>query len=151
MNMTKSITLIGVICCFMVEINAQDINGKKSACKPSSCGPEGTKVEEAAIISHLRTEVVTLHKTAQSKSSILNLSLNAVDVKELSGSNDDESIRIMAQFLSRFHNKVLSSIPTNKLNPQVGKLDFEMNDSAARVVSRLMQNVLILQEQLRIL
>ena len=107
--------------------------------------------EEAVIITHLKNEILTLQDLINSKSHKLNYeSLSDVNSK-VCGENDSETLLLVATHLSQMHQNLISAIPPDKLNPELQKLNFQIQESGVRLISGLIRNVLYLQEMVRMI
>ena len=115
------------------------------SCEKKSCGPEGTKKDEAAVITTMRNDLQTVI-TKMSKSTL------AFDkqVKELSiekGASDDESLFYISQAATSIRYELLSRIePSN----QVASLkDFKPSPSSTKqqMVANLKKEIQLLATQ----
>jgi hypothetical protein len=83
------------------------------SCEKKSCGPEGTKREEAAVISSMRTDVQTvLEKMAKSPISF-DRQIAAMKIEK--GQSDDESLLFLSQAVTAIRYELLNKIESSKL------------------------------------
>jgi hypothetical protein len=114
-------------------------------CEKKSCGPEGTKRDEAAVITTMRNDLQTVI-TKMSKSHV------AFDkhVKELSiekGASDDESLFYISQAATSIRYELLSKI---ELSNQVASLkDFKPSPAFTKqqIVANLKKEIQMLATQ----
>ena len=107
--------------------------------------------DEAAIITHLKTEILTLQNLIQSKANKLNYEGFKDVYNKLCGENDSETLLFVASHLSQLHNNLIAALPPNKQNLELQKLNFQIQESGTRLISGLIQNVLYLQEMIRMI
>lgn len=96
----------------VVNAIAQDA---KKGCNPKACKPGNTKVEEAEVITNLRTKVIELSKLAQ---------LRDINQEELIGKNEEESL-------------MLISIEVSYLASLLNVTDYRVSGSGAVLVNQL--------------
>ena len=80
--------------------------------KKSSCGPEGTKKEEAAVITTMRTDLQTVI-TKMSKSPVA-FDHHVKDITIEKGSSDDESLFYISQVATTIRYEFLNKIESSK-------------------------------------
>jgi len=114
-------------------------------CEKKSCGPEGTKKDEAAVITTMRNDLQTVI-TKMSKSTL------AFDkqVKEMSiekGASDDESLLYISQAATSIRYELLSKVESSS---QVASLkDFRPSPSSTKqqMVANLKKEIQLLATQ----
>ena len=85
----KKLILFAVIAIAAMGATAQDA---KKGCNPKACKPGDTKVEEAEVITNLRTKVVKLSEQ---------LRLNGIKKEALIGNSEEESLALISNEVSR--------------------------------------------------
>jgi hypothetical protein len=117
-----------------------------TSCQPASCGPEGTKTEEAAVITKLRTDVLALQHDIQSKK--LKVEVEMATSEELRKPSDGESLLVLGSQLWQLHTALSNAIPADMVQEDFNKLKFNLRDSGAQLVSNLNQNLNVMKKQL---
>lgn len=86
--MKKSFLLLPIFLITAFFSYAQEL---KKSCDPSACGPNNTKVEEAAVISDLRNDITTTKSTFRNK--------GLIEGKEIvtKGDSEEKSLEIMVE------------------------------------------------------
>jgi|GEM_PF-5827465 len=113
--MKKIILIFSVFLFSVLLANAQEL---KKDCNPSSCGPNDTKVEEAAIVTNLRNSIVD-KKTALKEKHLVG------SLKIAIGENEEQSLAILVTEL-------------NQLEALLGKNKTDFADlSGAKLVQKL--------------
>jgi hypothetical protein len=116
------------------------------SCEKKSCGPEGTKTEEAAVIKTMRTDVQSvLTKMSQSK---VVFDKQVASMKIEKGESDDESLLFLSQAVTAIRYEVTSKLDADK---QIAALK-EYKPAAAlskqQMVSSLKKEIELLSNQL---
>jgi hypothetical protein len=114
-------------------------------CDAKSCGPEGTKKEEAAVITTMRSDLQTVI-TKISKSSI------AIDpqIKELTiekGGTDDESLFFISQAVTSIRYELLSKIEPSKLVASLKEFKPSASSNKQQMVANLKKEIQLLASQ----
>ena len=116
-----------------------------ASCQPTSCGPNGTKKTEAAVITKLRSEILALQGDIQKKE--LKVKFEMATEQELKKASDGESLLVMASHLWQLHVALSNAIPTNHVDEDFQNLKFNLRSSGAQLVSDLAQNLRIMKKQ----
>ena len=115
------------------------------SCEKKSCGPEGTKKEEAAVITTMRTDVETvLAKMSQSK---VSFDRQVAEMKIEKGQSDDESLLYISQAVTTIRYELMAKLETSK---QIGALkNYKPASSASKqqMVASLKKEIQVLTSQ----
>lgn len=114
-------------------------------CDTKSCGPEGTKKEEAAVITTMRSDLQTVI-TKISRSSI------AIDpqIKELTiekGGTDDESLFFISQAVTSIRYELLIKIEPSKLVASLKEYKPSASSNKQQMVANLKKEIQLLASQ----
>ncbi len=106
--MKKGMLFVAIVIAAM-GATAQD--AAKKGCNPKACKPGNTKVEEAVVITDLRTKVVELSELSNS---------NETKLQDLTGNSEEESLKLISAEVKRL--SILWKIPEQDLDSSGGKL-----------------------------
>ena len=84
-----------------------------SACEKKSCGPEGTKQKEAAVITSMRTDVQTVLERMVKSPISFDRQIAAMKIE--TGQSDDESLLFLSQAVTAIRYELLNKIEPSKL------------------------------------
>ena len=114
-------------------------------CDKKSCGPEGTKKDEAAVITTMRNDLQTVI-TKMSKSTLaFDKQLKEMSIEK--GASDDESLFYISQAATSIRYELLSKVESPK---QVASLkDFKPSPSSTKqqMVANLKKEIQLLATQ----
>jgi hypothetical protein len=121
----------------------------KTCDKKSSCGPEGTKKGEAAVITTMRTDLQTVI-TKMSKSPV------AFDqqVKEMTiekGANDDESLLFLSQAATTIRFELLNKVESSKMIASLKNFKPGAASTKQQMVTNLKREIEVLTTQAEML
>ena len=105
--------------------------------------------EEAAIITHLKSEILTLQKYILQKEEKLDFDKLGDLQFPLCGENEGETLRYISNYFEHLHHNLISALPNENWKNEIEKLDFQQNQSGVKLISALLHNVLYLQEVVR--
>jgi hypothetical protein len=99
---------------FLIAMAPQFIAAQSCAqtCDKKSCGPEGTKKEEAAVIKTMRTELQTV--VAKMSKSTLAFDNQFKDMTIEKGESDDESLLYLSQAATSIRYELLNKVDRSK-------------------------------------
>ncbi|HMC00702.1 MAG TPA: hypothetical protein VKN14_06675 [Flavobacteriaceae bacterium] len=149
----KKITLLFLLGSFGLFAQQKDCSQKitalakkhtceKSSCCATSCGPTGTKVSEAKVITVLRDKILTLKNELKSKTSYsFNSDLMSKSVPV--GENDENSIVLLEEEIKALENELSLKITTFNLLPA----NKEKFDNKAKLIAYLDTRVEHIKEQ----
>ena len=115
------------------------------SCEKKSCGPEGTKKEEAAVITTMRSDLQTVI-TKISKSSV------AFDpqIKEMTiekGATDDESLLFISQAATFIRYDLLNKVESSKLVASLKEYKPSSTSTKQQMVANLKKEIQLLAAQ----
>lgn len=116
-----------------------------ASCDKKSCGPEGTKRAEAAIITSMRNDLQSII-VKMSKSS-LSFDKQVTEMKIEKGGTDDESLLFISQATANVRYHLLSKIETPKLVSSLRSYKPENVFSKQQMVAALKNEIQILASQ----
>lgn len=114
-------------------------------CDKKSCGPEGTKKEEAAVITTLRSDLQTVIEKASKSSVAFDNQLKELTIEK--GANDEESLLYISQVASSIRNEFLNKLESAKLVASLK--DYKPSPSSTRqqMVANLKKEIQLLATQ----
>lgn len=83
------------------------------SCDKKSCGPEGTKKEEAAVISSMRTDLQTVINKMSTSSVAFDQQVKDMEIEK--GSSDDESLLFISQAATTIRFELLSKVESSRI------------------------------------
>jgi hypothetical protein len=115
------------------------------SCDKKSCGPEGTKTEEARVISSLRADLqAVVNKMSQSGISF-EREISQMEITK--GANDDESLLFISQAASAIRYELLNKVEPTKITSQLKEYKPGNLSSKQKLVSSLQKEIKILANQ----
>jgi hypothetical protein len=116
-----------------------------AACEKKSCGPEGTKKAEAAVITTMRSDLQTVI-TKMSKSSFA-FDKQVAEMKLEKGASDDESLLFISQAATALRYELLNKIESSKLIASLKNYKPGTFSTKQQMVSALKKEIQILATQ----
>lgn len=114
------------------------------SCDKKSCGPEGTKKAEAAVITTMRTDVQTvLAKMSQSKV----FDKQVADMKIEKGESDDESLLFLSQAVTAIRYELTSKLDDSKQIAALKEFKPASSSSKQQMVASLKKEIQLLATQ----
>jgi hypothetical protein len=144
-TMKKLFILIAITAVSFYSVAQADKADAKASCEKSSCGPEGTKKEEAAAITTLRSDLQTVI-TKMSKSSMV-FDKQIADMTIAKGSSDDESLLYISQAVASVRFEFLNKIESSKLVSSLKEYKPSSFSTKQQMMSGLKKEVQILASQ----
>jgi hypothetical protein len=115
------------------------------SCDKKSCGPEGTKTEEARVITSLRADLqAVVNKMSQSSVSF-EKEISQMEITK--GANDDESLLFISQAASTIRYELLSKVEPAKIISSLKEYKPANSSSKQKMVSSLQKEIQILASQ----
>lgn len=115
------------------------------SCDKKSCGPEGTKKEEAAVISNMRTDVQTvLAKMAKSK---VSFDKQVADMTVEKGESDDESLLFLSQAVTAIRFELVNKLGSAKLTAGLKEYKPSTASTKQQIVATLKKEIQLLTNQ----
>jgi hypothetical protein len=116
-----------------------------SSCSKTSCGPEGTKKAEAAVIGSMRTDLQGV-VTRMSKSS-LSFSKEVSEMEIEKGTSDDESLLFISQAVNAIRFELMNKIDPSKLIASLKEYQPARFSTKQQMVSALKKEIQMLTSQ----
>ena len=114
-------------------------------CDKKACGPEGTKKEEAAVITTLRSDLqMVINK--MSKSSV-SFDKQVAEMKIAKGNTDDESLLFISQAMTTIRYELLDKIESSKLLTSLREYKPANFSTKQQMVSALKKEIQLLVNQ----
>jgi hypothetical protein len=127
-------------------VNAQSCDkSAASSCAQTSCGPEGTKKAEAAVISKMRSDLQTV--IARMSKSTLAFDKTVSDLEITKGTSDDESLLFISQAANSIRHEFVSKIESTKLIASLRQYQPSDFSNKQQMVSALKKEIQILSNQ----
>jgi hypothetical protein len=114
-------------------------------CAKQSCGPEGTKKEEAAVIKAMRSDLQTVI-TKMSKSS-LEFDIQLKDMIVEKGTSDDESLLYISQAATSIRYEFMNKIESSRLVSSLKEFKPSGSLTKQQMVASLKKEVQLLKAQ----
>ena len=115
------------------------------SCDKTSCGPEGTKKEEAAVITSMRTDLQTVI-TKVSKSSLpIDNQLKNMTIEK--GASDDESLLFISQAAASIRYELLNKLESAKLVASLKDFKPSVSSNKQQMVANLKKEIQLLATQ----
>jgi hypothetical protein len=132
--------LITAVPCF---VYAQTCS--RESCDKKSCGPEGTKVKEAAVITGMRTDLQTVIEK-MSKSTV-SFDKNVEEMNIEKGATDDESLLFLSQAITAIRYEFLNKLKTPELVSSLKEYRPVTFSNKQQMVTALKKEIQILASQ----
>jgi hypothetical protein len=140
--MKKLIALI-VLAVSSYAMHAQSCCAK--TCDKTSCGPEGTKKEEAAAITTMRNDLQTVIAKVSKSSLAIDRQLKNMTIEK--GTSDDESLLYISQAATSIRNELLNKIESSKLVASLKEYNPSASSTKQQVVANLKKEIQLLAAQ----
>jgi K+ transporter len=115
------------------------------ACDKTACGPEGTKKEEAVVITTLRANLQSvINKMSQSS---LSFDKGISEMKITKGTSDDESLLYISQAVTSVRYELLNKIESSKLISSLKEYKPVPFSTRRQMVSGLKKEIQLLASQ----
>jgi hypothetical protein len=115
------------------------------SCEKKSCGPEGTKKEEAAVITTMRSDVETvLAKMSQSK---VSFDKQVAEMKIEKGQSDDESLLFLSQAVTVIRYELITKVEASRQIVALKNYKPANSSSKQQMVASLKKEIQLLTNQ----
>ncbi|HYG01667.1 MAG TPA: hypothetical protein VD927_04435 [Chryseosolibacter sp.] len=115
------------------------------SCEKKSCGPEGTKKEEAAVITTMRSDLQTV--IAKMSKSTFTFDNQLKDLTIEKGASDDESLLFLSQAATTIRYELLSKIESSKLVAPLKEYKPSASSTKQQMVANLKKEIQLLAVQ----
>lgn len=117
----------------------------KASCDKKSCGPEGTKKDEAAVITTMRNDLQTV--IAKMSKSSLSFDNQLKDMTIEKGASDDESLLYISQVATSIRHELLNKIESSKLVASLKDYKPAASSTKQQMVASLKKEIELLAAQ----
>jgi hypothetical protein len=117
----------------------------EKTCDKKSCGPEGTKKEEAAVIGTMRNDLQTVIEKMSKSSLAIDAQLKGMTIEK--GTNDDESLLYISQAAASIRYELLSKIESSKVVASLKDYKPSASSSKQQMVANLRKEIQLLAAQ----
>ena len=114
-------------------------------CEKKSCGPEGTKKEEAAVITTMRTDLQTVIAKISKSSLAVDPQIKEMEIEK--GASDDESLLFISQAVTSIRYELLSKIEPSKLVASLKEYKPSASSTKQQMVANLKKEIQLLASQ----
>jgi len=114
-------------------------------CDKKSCGPEGTKKEEAAVITTMRTDLQTVIKKISKSSFAFDNQLKEMTIEK--GASDDESLLFISQAATSIRHELLNKVESTKLVTSLKAYKPSVSTNKQQMVANLKKEIELLATQ----
>jgi len=115
------------------------------SCEKKSCGPEGTKVEEAAVITSMRDDLQTVITKISKSSLAFDNQLKGMTIEK--GASDDESLMFMSQIATLVRYEFLNKLEAAKLTTSLKDYKPSPSSTKQQMVATLKKEIQLLASQ----
>ena len=121
--------------------------GQSSAqsCDKKSCGPEGTKKEEAAVITTMRTDLQSVIE--KMSKSTFGFDKQVVEMTIGKGTSDDESLLYLSQAVTSVRYELLNRLESSRMISSLKDFKPTAATTKQQMVSNLKKEIQILASQ----
>jgi hypothetical protein len=140
-NMKKLIVLILFAVCSFATYS----QSCAQSCDKKSCGPEGTKKEEAAVISTMRSDLQTVITKMSKSSFAFDNQLKEMTIEK--GTSDDESLLFLSQAATSIRYELLNKIESSKLVASLKEYKPSASSTKQQMVANLKKEIQLLAVQ----
>lgn len=115
------------------------------SCDKKSCGPEGTKKEEAAVISNMRSDLQTVITKMATSSFSFDNQLKEMTIEK--GTSDDESLLYISQAATSIRYELLNKIEPSKILASLKDYKPSASSTKQQMVANLKKEIHLLAAQ----
>jgi hypothetical protein len=139
--MKKLIVLILLVACSLLTYS----QSCAQECDKKSCGPEGTKKEEAAVISTMRSDLQTVISKMSKSSFLFDSQVKGMAIEK--GTSDDESLLFLSQAATSIRHELLNKIESTKLLTSLKEYKPSPSSTKQQLVANLKKEIQLLTVQ----
>lgn len=115
------------------------------SCNKKSCGPEGTKKEEAAVISTMRSDLQTVITKMSKSSFAFDNQLKEMTIEK--GASDEESLLYISQAATSIRYELLNKVESSKLVASLKEYKPSASSTKKQMVANLKKEIQLLAAQ----
>ena len=117
----------------------------EQTCEKKSCGPEGTKKEEAAVITTMRNDLQTVIVKMSKSSLAFDNQLKGMTIEK--GASDDESLLYISHAATTIRYELLNKIASSKLVASLKDYKPSASSTKQQMVANLKKEIQLLAAQ----
>ncbi len=114
-------------------------------CDKKSCGPEGTKKEEAAVITSMRTDLQSVIAKMSKSSLAFDNQLKEMTIEK--GTSDDESLLFISQAATSIRYELLNKLESSRLVTSLKSFKPSPSSNKQQMVANLKKEIQVLATQ----
>jgi len=114
-------------------------------CDKKSCGPEGTKKEEAAVITTMRSDLQTVITKMSNSSWAFDKQVKEMSIEK--GANDDESLFYISQAATSIRYELLSKVEPSKVTASLKDFKPSASSTKQQMVANLKKEIQLIAVQ----
>ena len=114
-------------------------------CDKKSCGPEGTKKEEAAVITSMRSDLQTVITKMSHSSWAFDLQVKEMSIEK--GASDDESLLYISQAATSIRYELLTKVEPSKVVASLKDFKPSSSSTKQQMVANLKKEIQLLAVQ----
>jgi len=114
-------------------------------CDKKSCGPEGTKKEEASVITTMRSDLQTVITKMSNSSWSFDKQVKEMSIEK--GANDDESLFYISQAATSIRYELLSKVEPSKVTASLKDFKPSASSTKQQMVANLKKEIQLLAVQ----
>jgi hypothetical protein len=116
-----------------------------ASCSKTSCGPEGTKKGEAAVIGSMRTDLQSVVARMSKSSLVFSKEVSEMEIEK--GTSDDESLFFISQAVNVIRFELVNKIESSKLISSLKEYQPARFSTKQQMVSALKKEIQLLTIQ----
>jgi hypothetical protein len=148
--MNKLLILVVIaIAPYFVSGQSCDPSCGKTCDKKSSCGPEGTKKAEAAVITTMRTDLQTVLTKMSESSLAFDQQVKGMTIEK--GTTDDESLLYLSQAATTIRFELLNKVEPSKMTATLKDFKPGAATTKQQMVANLKKEIQLLATQAEML
>jgi hypothetical protein len=138
----KKLLILAILTMFAYVAAAQAC---PQTCDKKSCGPQGTKKEEAAVITGMRNDLQTVITKMSNSSWAFDKQVKEMSIEK--GASDDESLFYISQAATSIRYELLSKVGPSKVDASLKDFKPSASSSKQQMVSNLKKEIQLLAVQ----
>jgi len=142
MNYMKKLLILAFLTMSAYVTSAQSC---APTCDKKSCGPEGTKKEEAAVITTMRSDLQTVITKMSNSSWAFDKQLKEMSIEK--GANDDESLFYISQAATSIRYELLSKVEPSKVTASLKDFKPSASSTKQQMVANLKKEIQLIAVQ----
>ena len=142
MHYMKKLLILAILTMSAYVTSAQSC---AQTCDKKSCGPEGTKKEEAAVITTMRSDLQTVITKMSHSSWAFDRQVKEMSIEK--GASDDESLLYISQAATSIRYELLSKVEPSKVVASLKDFKPSASSTKQQMVANLKKEIQLLTVQ----